>query len=499
MNMKVSSNESELNDDKSFLRRMSYLGFTLGIALIALALVVDVVVAGKAFRMEVITKIYSENVVQWIILTSPVFLTIVFYVLGKMIAERERKIDNQLSNEKHQFKLIENFIDQLERGNLNATVATDFINKNLASQLEEFRDKLRTGKEEEERRLWENQGLAQLGEILRRSNGLDEMSEQVLRFLVRYLDCNQGSVFVLNDLNEELLDLRSCYAFDKRKFLSKQIGVGQGLVGQCFLERETILLYDVPHDYVKITSGLGLATPRCVVIVPLKYNENVTGVIEVASFSRLESYQVKFLEKCGEAFSAIIDSARVNQNMKQLLKSSQQQTEELRSQEEEMRQNIEELQAIQEQVARQLEENTSVTAKLEAREKVLGLTTILSESDLYGTITYVNEKFCAVSQYHASELIGKPHNVVRHPDMPGEIFKLMWSTIKKGQTFRGIVKNRKKDGSHYWVDATIVPIFENGKIVKYIGARYHIEDEAFAQKAFEDQLERLGLVEVVEV
>ena len=75
---------------------------------------------------------------------------------------------------------------------------------------------------------------------------------------------------------------------------------------------------------------------------------------------------------------------------------------------------------------------------------------------------------------------------------------MLWATIKKGKPFHGIVKNRKKDGTSYWVDATIVPIFEDGKIVKYIGARYHITNEDIAQHLYDQQMERLGLSELVE-
>jgi PAS domain S-box-containing protein len=138
-------------------------------------------------------------------------------------------------------------------------------------------------------------------------------------------------------------------------------------------------------------------------------------------------------------------------------------------------------------------EGEKLKAELTEREEVLSRTTILSESDTYGTITYVNEKFSEVSKYERQELMGKPHNIVRHPDMPKELFKLMWDKIKKGQIFQGIVKNRAKDDTAYWVDATIVPIKKNGEIVKYIGARYHIKDEKWAQQKYEEQMKKLGL------
>jgi len=127
---------------------------------------------------------------------------------------------------------------------------------------------------------------------------------------------------------------------------------------------------------------------------------------------------------------------------------------------------------------------TDVTAKhaiaaemveLKVRAEITNLTSIVSESDLKGDILSINEKFIEISQYSKEELIGHPHNTTRHPDMPKETFKEVWSTIGRGKTFRGIIKNRKKDGTPYYVDAVIAPVLgDNGKPKKYIGVRYDI-------------------------
>jgi methyl-accepting chemotaxis protein len=123
---------------------------------------------------------------------------------------------------------------------------------------------------------------------------------------------------------------------------------------------------------------------------------------------------------------------------------------------------------------------TDITAsktELKVRTDIMNLTSIVSEADLKGDILCINEKFCQVSQYTREELIGKPHNTTRHPDMPKEVFKEMWSTIGRGNIFRGIVKNRAKDGTPYYVDAVIAPILgDNGKPVKYLGVRYDITE-----------------------
>ncbi len=130
---------------------------------------------------------------------------------------------------------------------------------------------------------------------------------------------------------------------------------------------------------------------------------------------------------------------------------------------------------------------TDITAskvELKVLHDIINLTSIVSEANLKGDILCVNDKFVEVSKYDRDELIGQPHNMTRHPDMPKEVFKEMWATIGKGKIFRGVVKNRAKDGHPYYVDAVIAPVMgENGKPKKYIGVRYDItETEIERQK-----------------
>ena len=97
---------------------------------------------------------------------------------------------------------------------------------------------------------------------------------------------------------------------------------------------------------------------------------------------------------------------------------------------------------------------------------------IISTTDLKGQITYVNKVFCDIAGYTEEELIGRPHNIVRHPDVPPAAFENLWQAMKSDQSWRGIVKNRCKNGDHYWVDAYVTPLFENGVKVGYQSVRF---------------------------
>jgi len=102
---------------------------------------------------------------------------------------------------------------------------------------------------------------------------------------------------------------------------------------------------------------------------------------------------------------------------------------------------------------------------------------IVSHTDLNGIITYVNDVFAQISGYEEDELIGKPHSIVRHPDMPKSVFKELWETIQSGKEWEGIVKNMRKDKGYYWVNAHISRIYKDGKLVGYKSIREPISDE----------------------
>jgi PAS domain S-box-containing protein len=115
--------------------------------------------------------------------------------------------------------------------------------------------------------------------------------------------------------------------------------------------------------------------------------------------------------------------------------------------------------------------------------------TIVSKTDTKGRITYVNDKFCDISGYTREELLGQPHNIVRHPDMPASAFKEMWEKIQNKQIWSGVVQNLKKDGTSYFVQSTINPIIDHdGNIVEYIGIRTDVTELNQIKQELEENL-----------
>ena len=253
------------------------------------------------------------------------------------------------------------FVKEIEHGNLDATLDSEHGADQdvLASSLTSMRDQMKQFANEEKQRNWVTQGLAQFVDILRSKNDhLAELTDNIIRNLIKYLNANQGALYILKDNNpkEVYLEMAACYAYNRKKHLNNRIELGQGMAGQVVLEKSTLYMTDVPNDFMRITSGLGEALPRNLVIVPLKIDQTVFGVIEIASFEKILPHQIEFVEKLGESIASTISSVKISERTRQLLGESQQRAEEMRAQEEEMRQNMEELAATQEEMHRVLKE-----------------------------------------------------------------------------------------------------------------------------------------------
>jgi hypothetical protein len=233
-----------------------------------------------------------------------------------------------------------------------------------------MRDNLKKSAEEERKRNWTIAGLAQFGDLLRNQDQeLEKFGDKVLNFTIKYVNANQGRLYIVNDdvHGSEYLQLIGCYAWEKKKFVEQKIEAGQGLTGQCWQEGTPIYMTMVPEDYVKITSGLGLANPRNIFIVPLKMNEVIYGVLELASFKVFEDFEKDFVLRLSDNLAAAVSTVRINDRTKTLLTQTQQQAEEMKSQEEEMRQNMEELSATQEEMMRKEREYLRRIEELEGK------------------------------------------------------------------------------------------------------------------------------------
>ena len=345
--------------------------------------------------------------------------------------------------------------------------------------LVEMNDKITDYNDQEKKRNWIVEGVAKFSEILRQHN--DDQSDvgfDIIRNLVRYVDSNQGGFFIVNrdEPDNPYLELIAAYAYGGRKHLEKKIFPGQGLLGQSMNEKGMVYMTKVPDQYVNITSGLGEATPRSLVIIPLLVNEEYCGAIELASFNILEGYQLEFLEKVAENIAAYISSLNVNVNTQKLLQQSRALTEELRSREEEMRQNMEELSATQEEMQRK---QTELNGVFHAIDTTMGMV----EFGMDGKILAVNENLLNIYGFLQKEVVGQYQDVLLGSRKKHEE---IWVGLQENKSNSGDFKVCSKSGEEVWINASFTTVKnKEDKIDKVLMLAQNITAKKQAEKEFE--------------
>ena len=280
---------------------------------------------------------------------------------GELVMVEDSKLKNEIGEMTSAIKSLVNgmrdtaqFANQIGEGNLNGNYNPLSANDVLGNALIRMRNNLVKIKENDQQREWATTGLARIAEILRSNYSTPtKLYDKLIHFVVNYTNSNQGAMFLVGDkLKEKELILVGCYAYGRKKVREKKVAFGEGLVGQCYLEQDIVYLTTVPSNYITITSGLGEATPTSVLLVPLKVNTSVIGVMELASFKTFEEHQRVFLKMIAESIGSTLSTIQVNEQTKRLLESSQQQAEEMKATEEELRQNMKELITIREEMTR---------------------------------------------------------------------------------------------------------------------------------------------------
>jgi PAS domain S-box-containing protein len=389
---------------------------------------------------------------------------------------------------KNQYNLAE-FLEKIGDGNFNIEYAVLGENDKLGNSITRMREKLLKLVTEDASRQWSTEGIAKFGAILRENtDDLKVVCDNLLSNLVKYLDSNQGAIFLLNNEKEEspYLEMVSAYAWDRKKYLTKRVEIGEGLVGQAAIEKGTIYITDVPDNFVSITSGLGDANPRSVLIVPLLFEVELFGIMEFASFKTFKPFEIDFVEKLAEIVASTISRANNNKQTQKLLKDSQKLTEELRTQEEEMRQNLEEMNATQEEMQQREVERIGIFT-------AINNTLATVEFNMEGRIINANDKYLSMMNYSLEEVENKTDRIFADKaNEPIELYNKFWQELNQGNLQRGDVKRITKDGREIWLSVSYTPALDKfGKPYKVIELAQDITEKKKAELESQRQAEEL--------
>lgn len=433
----------------------------------------------------------------WIIATLPIILGIIGYYFSRGLARLFKKQQKILNYEAHQSKIVLDFIENLRQGNIETDTPIENINTKVGQSLTGLRKFMIKSKHDEEKRrieedqrTWVTHGLARFGEILRQNtDNIEVLSYNIIDYLVSYTKVNQAGVFLINTNSQggKFFELTAFVAYDRKKFANKTIQWNEGLIGRCAMEKETIFLTEIPNNYVSITSGLGESNPNALLIVPLKVNNEIYGVIELASFKIFQDFEISFVEKSAESIAATISNVKINIQTANLLKETQIQAEKMAQQEEELRQNLEEMQATQEESERREIEMKGI---LEAIDHAA----ISSEFETDGTLITVNHNFLKTYKYNPEEIEGQNLKIFSFKDDLAELEKTL-SDLQNGHNFKSRVRRRNKMGDEIYLLTTYTPVIDHaGDIIKILSLENDITEQVKMEEALKRSKEELGVM-----
>jgi PAS domain S-box-containing protein len=376
--------------------------------------------------------------------------------------------------------LIHQLGEEASRPEMHHLQPTDSLGKAII----EVQEKMKRYRDEEDKRTWGVRGMAHFSDLLRsQDTDLKEYTYKILSQLVKYIGANQGGLYLLteDEQGQECMELTAAYAYERRKFLEKRIYPGQGLVGQAMLEKEVVYLTDIPKNYVNITSGLGEATPRNIVIIPLIVNETFQGALEIATFEILQPHEMKFLTELATGIASSLSNTRINQRTQKLLQDSQALTNELQNREEEMRQNMEELTATQEEMLRKQAELDSVFSAIDH-------SLITAEFDMQGNFLHANQALLTI--------YGQPLEFIKarhHQSFFKKVsnFEVCWGKLKQGENCSFEHEIRPEADKVIWLSANYTPVKgADGTFYKVLMLAQNITQRRLERQEFE----RLSLV-----
>lgn len=436
----------------------------------------------------------------WVMLLLPLLCAAAGYLVAWRMASIIRGMNKALKAEEVRSDTILQFVEGLSAGKLDVKINAEDKDDDLISSLVQLQKNLKQNqkedikrRDEEQQRTWVTNGVAQFGEILRRNNdNMRELSYNIIRYLVDYVHLTQAGFFLLHtgeekgDNGKKFFELTAFIAYDRRKYADKVIEWGEGLVGRCALEQKTIYMTELPQHYITVTSGLGEGDPSSLILVPLKSNDIVYGVIEMAMLQPLLRHEIEFLEKTAESIAMTISTVKTNMQTAVLLQETQQQAAKMREQEETLRQNLEEMRATQ-------EENERKEIEMKGFITAIDHASISMEFATDGTILKVNDNFLRTFGYKAEEIADQNMSIFFFKEDQDKLDELL-ETISRGDTYNGRVRRRSKRGEEVWLLSTYTPVRDtDGEVLKVISLETNVADQVKLEREMQDSQRELDI------
>ena len=391
------------------------------------------------------------------------------------LVDMEHVINEIIDNQHNRIDCLEKLINEGFDTTMSIERGKDFEGDLLLDLQGKLADKETSDKNrkvEIEHSDWINKGITKFIEILR-FHGQERkvLAYNIISNLVKYVGAIQGAVYFTNeeDPNDVKLELSACYAYEKQKLIEQTFSVDDGLLGRAYHESRVINLTDLPPGYIKIVSGLGDAQPNNLIIVPLIFNQKISGMIELASFKIFEDYQVTFLTRIAESIASAISGLKISERTETLLQRSQEQSKLMKIQEVEMRRNLQEMRRLK-------EEAENKDSEMRGLVRAVDSTSLVTQYDKDGTILHVNARMLDLLQATEDDLVGRNHADISSFKPNDKNYRKFWEDLRHGQT-RSLVESINTKQKTIWISETFSPITDDkGNVLKIINIGMDVSD-----------------------
>ncbi|MEK6614871.1 MAG: PAS domain S-box protein [Bacteroidota bacterium] len=370
--------------------------------------------------IDFVINLHRSSRLFWIAMDAvPIFLALVCGALGFYYNHRLSSINKKVQEQSASMNKVGAFVEKIGQGELNIEYKNG--HDSIGAALIKMRDNLRKTTKDEHDRKWKMEGMTELGELLRTYTDLSEVGYHLVVFLVKKCNAIQGAFYAIEEEDNQLalIRMKSCYAYNRKKYLTREFKIGEGLVGQSAIERDYIHRTEIPDNYFSITSGiLGDKKPNSLLIVPCISNDTLYGLIEIASLNNFSTLEIELIKEVSKVIGQTIFNLGVN-----------------------------------ERTAKLLDEVNKSQKKLHALlENASEIISIYDEDEI---VRYESPSAKHILGYTQEEMVGNSSYQRVHPKGV-ETVKEMFRKLKKDPRFTVTIQISyiKKDGGRIWLEVT---------------------------------------------
>jgi PAS domain S-box-containing protein len=356
----------------SGIKYYALMGFIFSLVIPISLWIIEIVLWKTEFNFASIKFIHLKNPALWIADLIPFAIGLTVYYVMKVRSRERTEYVQEIKQMQERMDITARFAKDIGEGNYYSEFSISDEEDILGKSLLLMRNNLLLNNKKESEQSWIAEGKEEISNILRLHNKIAELAGEVIVKLIKYINAIQGAFYVYDDEKGKIINV-STFAYNRKKFVSQEFSLGEGLVGECAYELDIIYRTEIPDDYVTVSSGiLGDKKPKSLLLVPLISDEKLQGVLEFASLQEeIPELTITFMKELGEIIARTVFNLRISQKTERLLLESQQMTEELQQNEEQLRQNAEEMRATQEELQKSYEKLEGQINEVENAQKRL--------------------------------------------------------------------------------------------------------------------------------